>query len=353
VSIQVPGVQYDTVTNAFIINSNTTGSASTIAFATGSLSGSLSLTASTGAVLSQGAGTTTPAAFMAAVTQITQNWGTFVTGFTEDPGGGSSVRQAFCAWVTTTNNRYAYICKDSDVAPTTASNVPTSLGQIIIANGYSGVILVWQPSDLFHASFVAGWAASLNFGATNGRRTLAFRYQSGLTPAVTSQLASDNLKANGYSAIGVYGAGNENFTWIYDGHISGPFAWADSYMNQIWMNNSFQVDLLTLLQNSGTIPYNNAGATLIENGIADTVATAGAFGVFRPGVQLSQSQITQVNNAAGGKNIAPTLQTRGWYLVILPTPPAVRQVRGSPPCTFFYVDGQSVQQINLASIELQ
>jgi hypothetical protein len=33
-------------------------------------------------------------------------------------------------------------------------------------------------------------------------------------------------------------------------------------------------------------------------------------------------------------------------------PPEVRAARGSPPCTLWYMDGQSIQRINLASIEL-
>lgn len=353
ISIQVPGVAYDSVTGAFQINGSLTGGSATIAYASGALATSLNLTQSTGAVLSQGANAATPAAFMAAQTLINQNWATFQFGFNLDSAGGNANRLAAAQWASTTNNRYVFICWDTDASPTTQSTASSSLGQLIAANGYSGTILVWEPSDLLHAPFVAGWAAALDFEAVNGRRTLAFRNQSGLTPAVTDQATATNLLSNNYNFLGVFGTGNENFTYFYDGGISGPFLWADSFMDQIWMNNAFQVDLVTLLGEVGTIPYNADGNALIEAGLADTIQQAGNFGVFRPGVQLSQSQITQVNNSAGGKNIATTLETRGWYLVILPTPPSVRQVRGSPPCTFWYVDGQSVQQIQLSSIELQ
>jgi hypothetical protein len=40
-------------------------------------------------------------------------------------------------------------------------------------------------------------------------------------------------------------------------------------------------------------------------------------------------------------------------LLIGQASPSVRQARGTPPMAFFYVDGESVQYINLASVVLQ
>ncbi|WP_408872054.1 DUF3383 family protein [Gluconobacter sp. DsW_056] len=53
--------------------------------------------------------------------------------------------------------------------------------------------------------------------------------------------------------------------------------------------------------------------------------------------------------------IASTLQTRGWYFQpnASTAPAADRVARTSPPCKFWYTDGQSVQSINLASVEVQ
>jgi hypothetical protein len=59
-----------------------------------------------------------------------------------------------------------------------------------------------------------------------------------------------------------------------------------------------------------------------------------------------------VNNAAG-KKIDDILSTQGWYLQVKDALPQVRAVRGSPPITFWYMDGQSVQKLNLASVEVQ
>ena len=52
-------------------------------------------------------------------------------------------------------------------------------------------------------------------------------------------------------------------------------------------------------------------------------------------------------------DIADTLQNRGWYLQVLPTTAEQRASRASPPCKFWYMDGQSVQAISLTSIQIQ
>jgi hypothetical protein len=51
-------------------------------------------------------------------------------------------------------------------------------------------------------------------------------------------------------------------------------------------------------------------------------------------------------------DISDTLQTRGWYLQIKDATPQVREARGTPPMTFWYLDGGSVQQITLASLAI-
>ena len=110
----------------------------------------------------------------------------------------------------------------------------------------------------------------------------------------------------------------------------------DSYINQIWLNNAFQLDLMELLTQVNSIPYNPAGDALIEASLMGTILQGLAFGAYRTGVILSSLQVAEVNSAAG-LNIAPILFQQGWYLQVLAsqTEPAVRQARGSPPVNFW------------------
>ena len=167
-------VTYDTLRKAFVVTSSATGVNSTIGFGdNGALSQGLNLTAALGAVTSQGAAANTPAGVMAQIVAATQNWATFMT-VTEQT---LSVKEAFAAWVQTTNQRYLYVCQDSDVTPTTSPNATGSFGNIVNANEDTGVMPVYDTSGTgVIAAFQTAIAASINFNQQNGRTTAAFRW---------------------------------------------------------------------------------------------------------------------------------------------------------------------------------
>lgn len=345
-----PQVDFDSVSGAFVITSGITGAASTIGFAASALSTSLKLTEATGAILSQGADATTPTTFMDAVTDHTTNWASFMTIFDPD-SSGNLIKQEFAAWVNAQNKRYAYVAWDTDITPTQSSAAASSLGYILKTAESDGTIVIYAP-DFKMAAFVCGAIASIDFTQHNGRITLAFKSQSGLDQTVINETVGDNLKANGYNFYGAYATANDQFVFFYPGQISGQYLWADSYVNQIWLNNAFQLALMVLLTQMKSIPYNQVGYALIRAACMDPINQGLNFGMFQPGVPLSSAQIAEVNNAAG-LQIDRTLQATGWYLQILPALPQVRAARGTPPMTFWYMDSGSVQQINLASVEVQ
>ncbi|TAL90905.1 MAG: DUF3383 domain-containing protein [Candidimonas sp.] len=340
-----PTVTYDSQRAAFVIGSNTTGASSTIGFATGTLAAGLLLTQALGAVTSQGAIAGVPAVNMSAITAITQNWATFTSVF--EPV--TSDKTAFSTWVNQQNDRYAYVGWDTD-PQATVQNSSTCWGALNKASNISGSIPVYK--DPLKAAFVMGAIASIDFTRTNGRMTLAFKSQTGLTADVTDQTTGDTLIANGYNFYGSYATANDQFVFLYDGQISGPFDWIDPYINQIWLNNAFQLAMMVLLTSVPSVPYNAAGYALIDAACMDPIIAALNFGAIRPGVPLSTLQAAEVDGAAGIK-ISDVLSTRGWYLQIKDATAQVRAARQSPPMTFWYMDGGAVQKLNLASIEIQ
>lgn len=354
-------VTYDSVSGAFIVTSGTTGASSTMTVGTGSAAASLKFTTATGAVLSQGAATAAPVSFMDGIVAVTTNWATFMTLFDPDSSGNAN-KLLFSDWTNDQNNRYAYICWDTDITPTQSVPAASSLGQLVEDAGNSGTCLNWVP-DLAAgtelAAFVCGAAASIDFTETNGRISFAFKAQDGITATVTDATVAANLggdpqgssRGNNYNFYGAYGAANIDFTWYQRGFVSGAFLWLDSYINQIWLNNSFQTALLRLLQSARSIPYNAAGNSLIEGALGDAIQAGLNFGAFAPGT-ISAAQIVAVNTAAGAP-IAETLQTQGYYLQVLPATSAVRAQRSSPPAKFWYLDRGSVQAITLNSIAVQ
>jgi hypothetical protein len=106
------------------------------------------------------------------------------------------------------------------------------------------------------------------------------------------------------------------------------------------------------LTNVKSIPYNPAGYALVSAAMQDPINAALNFGLIDQNVALSADQIAEVNNAAGTA-IASTLQSQGWYLQIQTASAQTRGNRTSPPITFWYVQGGSIQSINVSSVEVQ
>ena len=345
-------VTYDSVAEAFVFTDTTTGPTATLTYCTssGALATSLMLTAATGAVLSQGAAIATPAAFMASIVNQTTNWASFMTIFNPDVSGNAN-KLAFATWNSTQNNGFVYVCWDTDITATTTVPATTSLGYLLSQSNISGTCLVYDPSNEGLAAFVCGMIASIDFNQTNGNINPAFKGQSGLAATVTDETSLDNLKQNGYNAMVASATAAQEFLFFYNGQVSGEWLWLQPYVNQIWLNAGFQLDLMLLLTSAKSIPYNEAGRALISASLMDTINAALNFGAIQPGVNLSSLQIAEVN-AAAGIPIDQVLGTRGWYLQVGQTAPAVRQARGTPPCNFWYTDGGSVNTISLASIDL-
>lgn len=362
---------YDSVRGAFVITSTTTGATSTMAFpTTASLVTGLNLTAATGAILSQGSAAQTPAASMNALVGVTQNWVTFMT--TTDPDAGAepaTIKLEFAAWVATATpagkERFAYAAWDSDAAAAASNDASGSFGQAVIAAAYDGVVPIWDiasnPSAPgvagstvpgSKAAFFCGSTASIDYTETQGRITFDYKSLSGLVPDVVDDLTAANLIANGYNFYGAVATANQAFQFFQPGSMPGQWVWADDYIDQIWLNQALQLALLVLMTSVKSLPYNNTGYALVRAACMDPINAALNAGVIQPGVPLSASQAQQVNTAAGVK-IDGVLSTQGWYLQILPASAITRGTRGSPPITLWYTDGGSIQQITMASIDVQ
>jgi len=317
----------------------------------GAFSTSLKLTTATGATLSQGAAAASPTTFMPGITALTLNWGAFSTLWE----ASNAEALAFAQWESQQNNRFAYVCWDTNVAAITAPDTTTAIAGIIAAN-YGGVIPVYCDSLLdptgYAAAMVLGIAASIDFNRAGGRITMDFKYTSGVPVSVTSQTSASNLRTNGFNFVGQWATANQDFTFLNPGSITGQYLFADEYLNQVYLNSQIQLALMTLLTSMGSIPYNDAGNSLISAAVQDPINQALTFGSIVPGVALSASQIAQVNTAAG-LQIDRVLSTRGWYLKVGTASAQVRQARGTPPVTLWYMDGGAVQQISVASILVQ
>lgn len=337
-------VTWDAVNSTFLFTSPTTGALSTMSFATGTLSAGLMLTSATGAILSQGGVTSTPATAMDAVKAATQNWVDFMTLW--EPVIAD--KEAFAVWTNAQNQRYMYVCWDTD-AQAIINGSTTCFGAIAKSLAYDGVVPVYNTKEL--AAFMLGTVASIDFSRLNGRITSAFKSQSGFVPTVTDQQIAANLLENGYSFYGAYATANDQFNFLYNGQMSGKWSWVDTFVDQVYLNAQFQLALLSLLTSVKSIPYNESGYSLIRAAMIDPISQALNFGSIRTGIAMSASQKAQVNQAAG-LDVSTIIEQQGYYLQILDPGAQVRGNRGTPVINFWYTDGGAVQKITVASIDI-
>lgn len=340
-------VEFDSIASAFVIRGGTPGAVGTLTYASGSLSAGLYLTAATGATLSQGSDAVAAADVMDGVVDVTTNFASYGLTFVPD----ATQALGIAAWNTAQANKYRFVMLDTNIAATT-NNPAAAPGYQVIAAGHTGVKVLYAPSDRGQVAAELSYPASIDFTETNGRTTANFRRYAGLTADVVNQSIAQRLRANGYNFYGYWATRADEFTFSNPGSITGDFLWDDAYINQIWMNDSFQVNLMTLLTSVKSIPYSTEGYAQIEAAMMDTVNAAVNFGAIRSGITLSESQAAQINSSAGF-NISDTIEERGWYILIQDASPAVRAAKGSPPVKFFYTDGGSVHTINVASVEVQ
>ncbi len=347
-----PAVTFNSTANAFIITSGITGAASSAAYATGTLAASLKLDQADGAILSQGADAATPGVFMANLLTQTQNWATFFTTWESI----LAEKQAFAAWSNSVAPRYLYVSQDSDVNALVANSTLT-FGNYLQTNNLVGTLPVWGPNtdtNNQYAAFASGYAAALNFNETEGRATLAFKMQSGPPAAVSDINSYTAVRSNGYNVYSYFGSNNpaNNKAWMMPGSVSGVWKWADTYLNQIWLNANLQLAMVNLMLAVKSLPYNAQGYSLVNAAASDPINQAVTFGAIRKGVQLSAAQVAEIKYALGFDASAQITAT-GFYLQIQPAPASVRSGRGSPPMTLYYQDGESIQKLSLASITVQ
>lgn len=345
-------VSYDSIAGAFVLTSNTTGTASSIGFPTGSLAAPLLLTSATGAIVSPGGAADTPPIAMNRITAKSQDFISFATTFDPDNGSGHVNKMLFAQWVSQ-NGGYSYVAWHTDITETQTGNT-TSLGPLLTAAKYNGTESIYAPvNGAIMGAVKLGFTASVDHNEANGRTNYAFRAQAGLTPDVTDQTISNNLDVNGSNYYCAVSTRNKGFSFYYNGQISGNFDWADDYLDQIWLDDQFQVSALTALTTYKSVPFNAGGRTQVKASLQAPADNAVAYGMIQTGVNLSAQQIQEVKTAAGGIDISGALYATGYYILIPVASSALRATRGPIQPQFFYTSGESVNTINLTNTLVQ
>lgn len=333
---------YDANAKVFIVTGVTQGSTGSISYASGELASFMGLTEAKGAQKNNGISADTIADLMPRIYNQVSNFSTIMA--LENFSVSELVE--ISAWVTRQNSRFLHVIwRNGEI-----SGDVTQLSEQILGAEMAGTLLFY--GDYTHGAFATTYPASLNFDELNGRTNFTFRKQSGLTASVTSSAIAAQLRELGFNYYGAYATANDRFVFAYAGNVSGDFKWVDSYINQLYFNNQFQLALMTMLTSYKSIPYNDTGKAIHRAACQDVINQMANFGALQPGVELSELQKTKINLEAGF-DAASQLNTQGWALLVGNTSAQTRGNRGSMPLKFWYADGGSVQSVNLPSVNVQ
>ncbi|CAI3953039.1 unnamed protein product [Commensalibacter communis] len=228
-----------------------------------------------------------------------------------------------------------------------------SFAEVVTQRDYEGVACTYRNPTL--CAFIAGYPAAWDLTKTDGRFTAAFRRNSLLKANVQNENDALVLKAKGYNFYGSWASATSNFTFMYEGRISGQYVWLDSWFCQVWMRRQLQYYFVMTLLARGQIPYNTDGKGILTTAIKPAIDQFANFGAIRSGISLADEQIQQLKQAGLNQSQINNITTVGYFLKVdmARVSPQTRVARGSPPIDFWYTDGQSVQQINMNSIEIQ
>lgn len=330
---------WDTNFNAFVITSNTTGSSSTLTFASGTAAEKMGLTSGT---LSQGAAAQTLTETMTACVNSNSNFWSFMPIWEED----SSEALELASWCNNQGVRFMYAMVDTSNSGLTPNNQACLAYQ---TKDYYGVCALYNTKAL--GAMAMGIGAAINPAQLNGRKTWAYKQQTGLAFTVNSETSAPVLLENGYNFYGDYATASNQFKLFQNGQISGNAKWIDTYYGQIYIRDGLQNAWINALMMNNTVPYNQSGYGILRAAAMDIINSAVNAGFIRQGVKLSESQKATVQSEAG-LDISGALETQGWYLQILDPTTQVRQERGTPVVNFWYMDGGSVQLIQGTSTVL-
>lgn len=341
-------VTWDALHSQFVVRSLSVTGDGNMSFATGDLAEKIGLDTGT---KTDAIKADTPATAMDRIKAQGNNWATFFLAFRPVLNADAdALNEGLAKWSNAQNDEYLFIAWDNFAGYKTANNEQT-LGKKIEMQKIGGTYVVY--GEEIHAAASAGYVASIDFQAVNGRATAAFKSQEGLPTTVNTLADATAVLSNGATYYGAYGARGGNLdNCFYNGQMPGSrFQWVDTDVNQIYLNSQLRLAIWSGLRAVNYAPYNALGETLLRSWCADPIAEALNNGTIQTGVTLSNSQKATIAMQAG-LDISNELFGQGYYLQILPATAQVRGQRQSPPCRLFYCDGGSIQAVNLPSIAI-
>lgn len=342
---------YDSNTNTLTFTSSTTGTESTITYASAGdsgtdLSGLLGLTQADGAVLSQGSAAMTESQNMEAVCTVTRNWVGFTTLWEAD----LEEIEALAAWADTYDDYVFFAWSSDENLESALTSASSPLAQIV--DKYDVVAPLFYP-NFGLAAMAMACGASIAWNRTQGMKVWFAKYASGITPTVTDESVADALEANRINYVGTFATRNDAFNFFNRGTLSSDlYGFVDVLYGSIYLRSAIQTSCMNGFKNTNRAPYNATGEALIRAWCQDPINRCLINGVIDAGLTLNESQKAQIMQETGdnGEDVIQAITSKGYWVGVTLPDAAGRASREAPVVSIWYAYAGSVQSLSAEAI---
>lgn len=345
------GCTYDSLLSAFVIESGTTGVSSIVSFATGTLSASIKLTSTTGAVQSIGVDAEIITKPLDRLIDVALNW-TLFTAVIDDLTDAE--RLTLAQWADSSKD-YRYICWDDNAdlvgaGDTTSfavlmNGVKDDNGNYIVEPTYSLKYTAIVYSSIEMAMALMGFCAAINIDPLrNGKWVnLAFLTQTGLLPSVYNTTYAENLISKGVSFYGNFATAANNHPCFWNGKETGVFLWLQDSLADKKIRADIAEAFINFAQSRQNLPFNpetyQALAAYMD---ANVFQSAVQIGMINKGVELDEGQKLQLIDHFDNQYAAQNVFDRGFFFTAISASSLDRADRNLP-ALYAYTTGGSVQ----------
>jgi hypothetical protein len=272
---------WDATYGRFVVTSATTGTSSTVAYATAGagtdVSGLLGLTSAAGAVSVAGIAAETPLAAVTALANASTDWyGCMIA----DTSVTDSQHQAVAGFIEAASPSRIYgITTQETIAldPTHTDDI----GSLLQAAGYRRSFTQYSSSSAYAAASLYGRAFTVDFTGNRTTITLKFKQEPGVTYETRTESQAATLKSKN---INVFVGYNNTTAIIQEGVMANGYFF-DEIHGTDWLQNAVQTNVYNLLLTSPTkIPQTDEGVNMIVAVVAQACTQAVTNGLLAPGL---------------------------------------------------------------------
>ncbi|NTG00108.1 DUF3383 domain-containing protein [Agrobacterium rhizogenes] len=288
---------WDSVSERFVIESDTTGTTSTVGYASATGSGTdisalLNLVTGVASPPVAGIAGETLLAAVQALANMSNDWYGLTVATATPPASADHL--AVAAFIEGASQSHIYGITITN--PTALdSTVTNDLASQLKALGYKRTFTQFSSSSAYAVASMYGRAFTVNFEANNTTITLKFKQEPGVSAETITESQAATLKSKNCNVFVNY---NNDTAIIQEGVMANGYFF-DEVHGTDWLQNAVQTDVYNLLYQSSTkIPQTDDGTHLIVTTIEATLSRAVNNGLVAPGIwnaggfgQLKQGQM--------------------------------------------------------------